>query len=177
MLFIITNPHVYRVLQAEIDSIKPTESVIRDDEAKKLPYLQAVIKEGSRIWPVATGLMSKVAPAEGDTINGRFIPGGTEIGQCVWAVQRSKAIYGEDSMLFRPERWLEATGEKLESMERVLGLAWGYGKYSCLGKNLALIELNKVLFEVSVLQLSHRLRNFLCPTLNVLSSSENLISP
>jgi hypothetical protein len=34
-------------------------------------------------------------------------------------------------------------------MERTFGLLWGYGKYSCLGKNIALMELNKVSFEVS----------------------------
>jgi hypothetical protein len=34
-------------------------------------------------------------------------------------------------------------------MERKLGLLWGYGKYSCLGKNIALMELNKVFLDVS----------------------------
>jgi len=29
-----------------------------------------------------------------------------------------------------------------------MGLIWGYGKYSCMGKNIAWIELNKVFFEV-----------------------------
>jgi cytochrome P450 len=53
-------------------------------------------------------------------------------------------------MLFRPERWLEAEGTpKLEEMERSVGLVWGYGKYSCLGKGISWLEMNKVFFEVS----------------------------
>ena len=96
--------------------------------------------------------MSKVVPPEGDTINGLFIPGGTEIAKNDWAIQRDKKVYGEDSMLFRPERWLEAKGERLEKMERSLGLAWGYGKYSCLGKNIALMVLNKAFVEVRLLK-------------------------
>lgn len=105
-----------------------------------------MIKEGARIWPAITGLKSKVVPPEGDTINGRFIPGGTCIGICEWAIQQSSQIYGEDATIFRPERWLEAEGERLEKMERTLGLVWGYGKYSCLGKGIAWMELNKVFF-------------------------------
>ena len=99
--------------------------------------------------PPATGMLNKRTPPEGDTINGRFVPGGVDIGQCIWGVQRSKDVYGQDSMLFRPERWLEANGEQLENMEKSVGLVWGYGKYSCLGKNIAFLELNKAFFEVS----------------------------
>jgi len=43
MLFIITNIQVYKALQAEIDSYSPRGSIISDEEAKTLPYLQAVI--------------------------------------------------------------------------------------------------------------------------------------
>jgi cytochrome P450 len=152
MLYIITNPQVYSTLQAEIDSTITSTHTISDAQARTLPYLQAVLKEGARIFPVAIGLMSKVVPPEGDTINGLFIPGGTEIAKNDWAIQRDKKVYGEDSMLFRPERWLEAKGERLEKMERSLGLAWGYGKYSCLGKNIALMVLNKAFVEVRLLK-------------------------
>lgn len=101
------------------------------------------------MWPPVTGNMAKKAPPEGDTINGRFVPGGTWIGKCDWAIQRSTKIYGDDATIFRPERWLEAEGETLEKMERTLGLLWGHGKYSCLGKNIAWMELNKIFFEAS----------------------------
>jgi hypothetical protein len=49
---------------------------ITDGEARKLPYLQAVIKEGLRIWPPVVGLMAKEDPPGGDEINGMFVPEG-----------------------------------------------------------------------------------------------------
>jgi cytochrome P450 len=109
-----------------------------------------VINEGSRMWPPATGLMSKVVPPEDDTIDGKFVPSGTEIGKNDRSIQRNKKVYGEDSAIFKPERWLEAQGKQLETMEKTVGLIFGYGKYQCLGENVALMELNKVLFEVGL---------------------------
>jgi cytochrome P450 len=133
MLFIITNPHVYKKLQAEIDATPHLDAVVSDERARSLPYLQAVIKEGSRMWP-----------PEGYTIVEKFAPGGTEIEENDWVIQRNKKVYGEDSAVFRPERWLEAQGKQLEMMEKNVGLIFGYGKYGCLGKNVALMQLNKV---------------------------------
>lgn len=113
-----------------------------------MPYLQAVIKEGLRIFPPVTGLMSKEVPAGGDTVNGLFIPEGTKIGYCAWGVFRDKKIWGDDSNVYRPERWLEGSVEKIREQEATLELIFGYGRWQCLGKNVAMIELNKVFVEV-----------------------------
>jgi cytochrome P450 len=57
-------------------------------------------------------------------------------------------VYGPDFALFRPERWLEAEGEELQKMERQADLTFGYGRFACLGKPVALMELNKVFIEL-----------------------------
>jgi len=88
------------------------------------------------MFPAATGIMSKVVPPEGDTINGIFIPGGTDIGKNDWAIQRDTDVYGEDSEFFRPERWLEAQGEELERMEKTLGWCGGMGSILVWGRIL-----------------------------------------
>jgi cytochrome P450 len=157
-LYIITNPRIYTTLQAEIDNAVKTEGkisnpVIKDTEWRHLLYLQAVIKEGLRIWPPVTGMMSKFSPPNGDelTIDGEkvLIPGGTNIGWASWGIHRNKAVFGEDAELYRPERWLDvANPEKLERMRKVVDLNFGYGKYYCLGRLIALSELHKVVFEV-----------------------------
>jgi cytochrome P450 len=152
MLFIITNPHVYRKLQTEIDEAMKTgaisDPVIKDSEARELPYLQAVIREGLRIFPPGTGQMPKLSPPEGDTVNGIFIPGGVRVGTNPWAIMRSPENFGPDSEVFRPERWLEASPQRRMEMEYVLELVWAYGKYKCLGQSIAMMELNKIFFEV-----------------------------
>jgi cytochrome P450 len=153
MLYIISSPRVYYRLQAEIQSSvsngKISRPVVTDDEARALPYLQAVIKEGLRIFPPGTGLASKLVPPEGDTFNGTFLPGGTKIGISTWALLRNEEAFGQDATSFRPERWLDASPEDYATMERFQEFVWGYGKYVCLGKRVALIELNKALVEVS----------------------------
>jgi cytochrome P450 len=157
VLHIITHPFVYVALQAEIDQCvregRISSQVIKESEAHLMPYLQAVIKEGLRIWPPATGQVGKVVPAQGDEVevDGRkvFIPGGTTIGYCAWGIHRNKEVFGEDAEVFRPERWLIGDEERLKRMQKTLDLVFGYGKYQCLGKPVAMLELNKVFFEVS----------------------------
>ena len=156
MLYLMSHPRIYRKLQAEIDAAvkagKTSSPVIKASEAAELPYLQAVIKEGMRIWPAVTGMLPKVVPPEGDTveIDGKqvYLPGGTNVGYCAWGIHHNKDVFGEDADVFRPERWLEARGENLARMAKTAELIWGWGKYQCLGRPIATIELNKVFFEV-----------------------------
>lgn len=151
-LFIITQPKVYAALQYEIDKAEQdgllSKPIIQDVEARNLPYLQACIKEGLRMWPPVMGLMQKKVPLGGEMVNGNFIPGGTNIGYCAWGVHRNKEVFGEDADIFRPERWLGVDEERLIEMHRVADLVFGSGRYGCLGKPVALFELGKALAEV-----------------------------
>jgi cytochrome P450 len=146
MMHVISHFQVQQRLLQECLSVNlPLTEIISDKRAKELPYLQACIKESLRVFPSAAGLMLKDAPPGGDTLpDGTFIPGGTAIGHCSWAIHRNKAIYGPDAHLFRPERWLEATGERLAKMEKTQLNVFGHGLYRCLGENIAKLELNKV---------------------------------
>ncbi len=83
-------------------------------------------------------------------INGQFVPGGTAIGWSIFGITRDKGVWGEDADQFRPERWLEVSPEKFKDMESTLELVFGYGKYQCLGKGIAMMELNKIFVEVSL---------------------------
>ncbi|KIX08100.1 uncharacterized protein Z518_02755 [Rhinocladiella mackenziei CBS 650.93] len=170
LLCIMTNPRVYRTLMAEIDEALaqgkipagPTE-VITEAQGKQLPYLQACIKEGLRWYPPVTGELSKKAsiqylptPPQGDTICGYYVPGGVKVGSSVKAVHRNPKLFSPDPNSFRPERWIlasephghESSAEKLKEMERNNDLVFGYGKYQCLGKPVAFMELNKVFVEL-----------------------------
>jgi hypothetical protein len=51
-------------------------------------------------------------------------------------------MYGPDADLYRPERWLEAKGEKLQAMNRCMEFVFGGGRYTCLGKTIAFLKLN-----------------------------------
>ncbi|TFB02282.1 hypothetical protein CCMA1212_005667 [Trichoderma ghanense] len=150
LLALITNPPAHAALLTEIRCSLTTSSptVISWSQAQSLPYLQAVVSEGLRMWPPVSGLGFKTVPPEGDTLNGYFVPGGTEIGQGFHGVGRSKAVWGPDADVFRPERWLRAEGEELRMMRSAADTHFGHGKFSCLGKQIALMELHKAVFEL-----------------------------
>lgn len=81
-------------------------------------YRNAVIMEALRIHP-STGLMfERYVPAGGMVLHGKFIPAGTTIGVNAWVFNRDTAIFGEDSDIFRPERWIESSPERLKEMKR-----------------------------------------------------------
>ena len=155
LLFIITNPKVYHKVQDELDRNAAAhgsvdESVIvSDTQTGNLVYLRACIRESIRVMPPAFAMLQKQVPLEGDTIDGRFVPGGTRIGTCVYGIVRSKEIFGEDADLFRPERWLEADAERLKRMTTAADIVFGSGRYHCLGKTVAMFELRKTLATVS----------------------------
>lgn len=151
MLCILTNPPAYRRLQQEIDNAAEAGTIsspVTDAEARKLSFLQATIQEGLRIKVPAAGPLFKEVPEQGDTINGMFIPGGTQIGISPFGIYHSKKVFGPDAHVFRPERWLNAEPERLEAMAENVGLVFSSGKWQCLGKPVAIMELNKVFVEV-----------------------------
>lgn len=79
----LTSPSILAKLRSEIDqgiANGQVSSPIKDSEARRLTYLQAVIKETLRLWPPVQGLLLKVVPPEGDNFEGTFLPGGTFIG-------------------------------------------------------------------------------------------------
>ena len=84
---------------------------------------------------------------EGETIKGQFISGGIGIGVSFWGIQRNP-VFGEDVDTFRPERWVEADAEKRKAMEKVHDLVFGHGRYLCLGKSMANMEIRQTIVEV-----------------------------
>lgn len=79
LYYLLKNPQCLQKLQQEIDE-KTAKGELSDPvpwkEAKYMPYLQAVIKEGQRIFP-ATGLpIFRYVPDGGATICGKYFPAG-----------------------------------------------------------------------------------------------------
>jgi len=70
LLHLLSSPVVYQRLKQEIaDGIKAgrVSRPITNDEAKAMPYLQAVISEGMRIVPPVVNGFAKKVPPGGDT--------------------------------------------------------------------------------------------------------------
>jgi cytochrome P450 len=164
LLYVMSHRRVYAKLQAEIDEtvkngVAPASpAIISDAEVRRLPYLGAVVREALRVHPPVANLFSRITPESGDivAISGKeyFIPGGTLIGYSAWTMHRNNpALYGEDCATFRPERWLLDTSDPekkglLRNMTKTNDMIFGYGRWLCLGRNIALIEIHKCIFEL-----------------------------
>ncbi|KAJ9500512.1 hypothetical protein LTR96_000789 [Exophiala xenobiotica] len=153
-LFILTSPTAYAKLREEIaavvESWDVSYSVIKNSEAQNLRYLEACIQEGLRMFMPLQGLAGRVSPyPDGATVNGVFIPPGTEVGIATYAMGHRRDFYGPDADTFRPERWIDNDPETIKGYGRINELVFGAGRSSCLGKRIALMELRKAIFEVS----------------------------
>lgn len=151
-LHIVTNPRVYNTLNKEISAALERGDiafpVIKMSQAKALPYLSAVVKEGLRVFAPLHGLGAHYSNSP-FIINGKTIPPGVEIATDWYGITRSKKHFGPDAGEFRPERWIEADIETVKKYEKASESTFGFGKSTCLGQNVALMELHKAIFEVS----------------------------
>ena len=62
-------------------------------------------------------------------------------------MQRNKELYGEDAEEFNPERWM--VSQKRDFELEAAQFTFGVGPRICLGKDVAMMELYKLLPEVS----------------------------
>ncbi|KAF2179608.1 cytochrome P450 [Zopfia rhizophila CBS 207.26] len=150
---IVANPDVVRKLQNEIDEViakrgKKSLRRVENSVIKQMPYLQACISEGLRMYPpIFSQLRERVVPPEGVVLHGYAVPGGTFVGFNSVASQLNP-IYGDKFEEFHPERWLIDDEIRLKRMHRNLELVFGHGSSKCLGVNMANVELNKIIFEL-----------------------------
>lgn len=69
------------------------------------------------------------------------------VGVNGWVVHRDKGTFGDDIEQYRPERWLEASKEKLNEMNRTM-FQFATGNHICLGRNISLLEIYKLVPSV-----------------------------
>ncbi|GAW10238.1 cytochrome p450 [Lentinula edodes] len=123
-------PDVAAKLQTELDEAMPNAHVIPDISVlQSLPYLNAFIKEGLRIYSAAPSPLERVVPqsstksSEGFDLMGFELPPGTVVATQAW------------SMHHQP-----GSAERLARMQQNM-MPFGTGSRVCGGQNLAQIML------------------------------------
>lgn len=113
------------------------------EQINSLPYLEASIQESMRVLSISPSSHPRQVPAEGATICGVWIPGGTEVSPSLPNIEMSSEIFGSNPELFQPERWLDADEKTSRSMEKHM-MAFSKGSRICTGQHLAKIEMKKL---------------------------------
>ena len=147
---LLTHPDALRRVRAEIaaaDAEGLLSPVVQYDEARAhLPYTSACIRESLRVNPPIPNILPRLAPPGGISIDGVFIPAGTEMTSQAYVVQRDADVFGDDGHEFRPERWLGPEGQ-VARMDAAM-YVFGMGARVCLGKEIALMEMHKLVPEI-----------------------------
>jgi cytochrome P450 len=96
----------------------------------KLPYLDAVVKEGLRCFPPIPMSFPRYVPAGGRMISGAWIPEGTIVSCQPWTIHKDEDVFPRP-LEFIPERWLEEEGKA--ERDRMF-FAFSAGSRGCLGR-------------------------------------------
>ncbi|RSL89151.1 hypothetical protein CEP52_014981 [Fusarium oligoseptatum] len=149
--FVLKHREVHRKLVEEILGADFGE-VAQYSTARSLPYLEACIRETTRVHPGVAMNLERYVPDSGLTLpNDKFVPAGTKVGINPYVVHRNPSVWGEDVDDFRPERWLQQAGESEDAFAERLklfnnsDLTFGGGSRICLGRHLGMLEVYKII--------------------------------
>ncbi|XP_070579259.1 1,25-dihydroxyvitamin D(3) 24-hydroxylase, mitochondrial-like [Ptychodera flava] len=136
-------PAIQARLYEEIRRVVPKGEQASHEHMKDLPYVSAIINETLRLNPVipnVTRILDKDFVLEGYNI-----PAGTPFILLFYLSGRNPKSYKEPSK-FIPERWLKRNEDKINLLT---SLPFGFGPRMCVGKRLAMLELQLLLCRVS----------------------------
>lgn len=106
------------------------------DLVDRLPYLNAFCNEALRFIP-SIPMTMRVA-LEDLEICGQSVRKGTHIIVAAWAVNASRGLWGEDALVFNPDRWLpEGQANTGGAESNFSNLTFIHGPRSCIGKSFA----------------------------------------
>ncbi|KAI8271935.1 hypothetical protein K4K56_002839 [Colletotrichum sp. SAR 10_98] len=149
--YCLKNPRIWKRLEEEVVNNIPADKPAPHAAARALPYLEAVCRETLRFHPAVSMTMERIVPQTGLALpDGSVVPGGSLIGMNPYIVGRNKDVYGADADEYRPERWLQQDGEDDEAYKlrmrqwNATDIVFGGGSRICLGRNLSLMEIYKV---------------------------------
>ncbi|GFN11711.1 cytochrome P450 [Aspergillus tubingensis] len=141
---LLSHPDSLEKLQRELDGANLTRPYPLWEQVRDLPYLDACIQEAARVHPPFALPFERVTPRGGVTVLGHYLPEGTNVGGNAYVVNRHKGTFGPDVEVWRPERWLEGDESHRKTLEKSL-LTFGAGRRVCLGKQIGIVELKKLL--------------------------------
>ena len=144
------HPQIQQRLREEIRDKLPSideDARMTSEMVDHLPYLHAVCNEVLRFWaPVPFTRRQAIKDV---VILGQYIPKGTDVVLVPYAINFSKALWGEDADQFNPERWMgEKTANNGGAESAYSNLTFLHGPRSCIGSGFAKAEFNCLLAAI-----------------------------
>ena len=147
---LMRNPQTTSFIQTELDTLKSIQShpqtkkiTVADLQSTRVPRLTAVYYESLRLHPPVPFELKQVQTPT-TLPDGTFLPATAVVVWCVWAMNRSLSVFGDDADSFRPGRWLSSSSSTASSDPGrfVPKTAFEFpvfngGPRACLGKKMA----------------------------------------
>lgn len=118
VMLLLKNPDAYLKAQREVDEILGGRAIEADD-IHKLKYLNAVLRETSRLCPTVPALQKEVNPAIAHqvvTVAGKYkIEPTDRIVILIGKSQKDPKVWGENAEEFDPDRMLDENFDKVSA--------------------------------------------------------------
>ncbi|KAH8808644.1 cytochrome P450 monooxygenase-like protein [Xylogone sp. PMI_703] len=133
-------PEQVRKLREELAPLVPDITNISHQAIQDAPHLNGAINETLRLHPPVPSGVLRVTPPEGINVGDTYIPGNTTVSTPFYPLGHLEKVYPHSEDFF-PERWYSRP-DLLPYKDCFA--PFSVGRYSCIGKNLALMEVRTV---------------------------------
>ncbi|KAG0644955.1 Cytochrome P450 monooxygenase [Hyphodiscus hymeniophilus] len=138
--YLSRNKEAYTQAVKEVRSVFTSKEDIQGGaKLNSCVYLRACITEALRMSPPAGSPPWREVQKGGAMIDGKFIPQGCDVGIGTYSIQHQAQYYPEP-FIYKPERWF--ANSSISDVFNRSFLAFSTGPRGCVGKSLALLELN-----------------------------------
>ncbi|KAM7257070.1 hypothetical protein ACFE04_012811 [Oxalis oulophora] len=142
---LLRHPRVMARLQEELDRVVGKNRMVEEKDLVDLPYLDMIIKENFRMYPIAPLLIPHES-MEDITIDGFHIPNKSRIIVNLFAMGRDPSVWSHNVEEFYPERFIDSNVDlKGHNFELI---PFGSGRRGCPGMQLGLTNVKLVVSQV-----------------------------
>ncbi|KAM7331743.1 hypothetical protein ACRRTK_008451 [Alexandromys fortis] len=142
MYTLATHPDVQKKLQHEIDSVLPNKAPPTYEALVKLEYLDMVLNETLRLYPVGYRL-NRVSKKNAE-INDVFIPKGTRVCIPIFVLHRDPKYWSKPEE-FCPERFSK---KNKDAINPYVYMPFGNGPRNCIAMRFALITMKLAVVKI-----------------------------
>ncbi|XP_021745849.1 cytochrome P450 94A2-like [Chenopodium quinoa] len=155
------NPDVLTKIRSEVGEVrnragKQVGDTYDFNDLREMNYLHAALSETLRLYPPVP--VNTRSCLEDDMFpDGTEIKKGSLVTYCTYSMGRMESIWGNDCLMFRPERWIDENGSyKSENLYKYP--VFHAGPRICLGKEMAYLQMKSIVacvveqFDVDMVQ-------------------------
>ncbi|KAA8643456.1 hypothetical protein EYZ11_001410 [Aspergillus tanneri] len=152
IFYLVRNQRAMDLLKKEVrEAFDSVEEIVTGAKLNELVYLKSCIDEALRLAPAVPGAIPREVMEGGATVDGVYLPAGTDCGTPTYSIHRQPQYYREPQA-YLPERWIEgATCQTDETkwtvskddveVARKAFCPFSIGPRGCIGKGMAFMEM------------------------------------